>query len=155
PAGSWYVDVMAEGPAAAQAANQRSGYVLWGLPPFLRLKHQAHLNLEPLVVGDPLFQRIMVSIIVNPDKIQGVDADGAKAFESYLLARERRLVFEPFAIPISISKRGGPPGGTTALGNEPRELRSSGRFRPFGPQRSNAAGAQKRTRTSTPCGTST
>src|SRR5262245_17284372 len=75
PSGSWYVDAKVEGRAAAQTADQRAAYVLWGLPPFLRLQQQAHLNLEPLVVGDPLFQRIMVLIVVNPEKIRGANAD--------------------------------------------------------------------------------
>src|SRR5437773_6562108 len=42
-----------------------------GVPPFLRLKAQAPLNLEPLVTADPLFQRIMVAIVVNPKKVTG------------------------------------------------------------------------------------
>src|SRR5262245_60318948 len=75
PTGSWYVDAKVEGRAAAQTADQRTAYVRWGLPPFLRLKQQTHLNLEPLVLGDPLFQRVMVLIVVNPEKVRGTNAD--------------------------------------------------------------------------------
>jgi hypothetical protein len=39
-----------------------------GVPPFLRLRHQSPLALEPLVVADPIFQRIMVAIVVDPKK---------------------------------------------------------------------------------------
>jgi tungstate transport system substrate-binding protein len=99
PRGSWYVDLKVEGRAAAQAADKRGAYILWGLPPFLRLKRQAHLDLEPLVVGDPLFQRIMVSIVVNAEKIRGANADGAKAFEAYLLAPTTQARIRAFRYP--------------------------------------------------------
>ncbi|MBI3261959.1 MAG: hypothetical protein HYZ58_02280 [Acidobacteria bacterium] len=42
-------------------------------------------RLEPLVVDDPFLQRLMVSIVVNPDTVPGVNAQGAKAFQAYLL----------------------------------------------------------------------
>jgi len=99
PAGSWYVDLKVEGPRAAQAANQRGAYVLWGLPPFVRLKQRAHLDLEPLVIGDPLFQRVMVSMIVDPKKVAGVNADAAKAFEDYLLLPATQARIRAFRYP--------------------------------------------------------
>jgi ABC-type tungstate transport system permease subunit len=56
----------------------------------LRLKQQQSgeqpLLLEPLVVGDPLLQRIMVAIVVNPDVVKGVNETGAKAFQTFLLS---------------------------------------------------------------------
>jgi tungstate transport system substrate-binding protein len=99
PTGSWYVDAKLEGRAAAQMAAQRNAYVLWGLPPFLRLKQQTHLNLEPLVVGDPLFQRVMVLIVVNPEKVRATNAEAAKAFESYLLAPTTQARIRAFRYP--------------------------------------------------------
>lgn len=99
PKGPWYVDLKVEGRAAAQTADKRAAYVLWGLPPFLRLKRQAHLDLEPLVVGDPLFQRIMVSIVVNPEKVRGANADGAKAFEAFLLSPPIQARIRAFRYP--------------------------------------------------------
>jgi tungstate transport system substrate-binding protein len=99
PAGSWYVDVKVQGPSAAQVAGQRAAYVLWGLPPFLRLKQQEHLDLVPLVVRDPLFQRVMVSIVVNPKKVPGTNADAAKAFEAYLLLPPTQAHIRAFRYP--------------------------------------------------------
>src|SRR5262249_56479108 len=99
PAGAWCRHLKVGGRAAAQAPAQRSAYTLGGLPPFLRLKRQAHLNVEPLVVGDSLFQRIMVSMIVNPEKVYGVNADAAKAFESYLLAPATQAWVRAFRYP--------------------------------------------------------
>ena len=67
---------------AIHLAEQKQGYVFWGLTPFLREKS---ITLEPLVVGDPLLQRMLVSIIVKPAKVAGVNAEGALAFQSFLL----------------------------------------------------------------------
>ena len=57
------------------------------------------MNLEPLVVGDPLFQRIMVSIVVDSKKVPGVNADGARAFERYLLAPATQAQVRTFRYP--------------------------------------------------------
>jgi ABC-type tungstate transport system permease subunit len=38
------------------------------------------------VVGDPLLQRIMVAIVVNPDVVKGVNDMGAQAFQRFLLS---------------------------------------------------------------------
>ena len=57
------------------------------------------MNLVPLVVGDPIFQRIMVSIRVNPEKVPGVNADGAKAFEEFLLAPATQARIRAFRYP--------------------------------------------------------
>jgi tungstate transport system substrate-binding protein len=97
--GSWYIDPKAEGAEAVQVAAEKGAYVLWGLPPFLRLKRQIHLNLEPLVVGDSVFQRIMVSIVVNPKKIPGVNVDGATAMEKYLIAPATQARIRAFRYP--------------------------------------------------------
>ena len=97
--GDWYLDLKSEGPAAARAAADQGAYVLWGVPPFLRLKRQGPLNLEALVVGDPLFQRMMVSVVVNPAKIAGVNADGAKVLEEYLLAPATQARIRAFRYP--------------------------------------------------------
>ena len=99
PAGAWYLDLNVEGPSAARAAAQRGAYVLWGLPPFLRLKRQTHFDLEPLVVGDPLFQRVMVSIVVDAKKVPAANANAAKAFEDYLLLPETQARIRAFRYP--------------------------------------------------------
>jgi tungstate transport system substrate-binding protein len=84
--GDWYLNLKSQGPQAARDAALKGAYVLWGLPPFLRLKRQGPLDLEPLVVEDPIFQRIMVAVVVNAKKVPGVNADGATAFQDFLIA---------------------------------------------------------------------
>ncbi len=66
-------------------AAKQQAYVFWGLTPFLRAK-TATLDLEPLVLGDPLLQRMLVSIIVKPSKVPLVNAAGALAFQNFLLS---------------------------------------------------------------------
>jgi tungstate transport system substrate-binding protein len=97
--GSWHLDLKSEGRKAAQDAAQKGAYVLWGLPPFLRLKRQNPIDLVPLVVADSIFQRIMVSIIVNPMKVPGVNAEGAKAFQEYLIAPATQARIRAFRYP--------------------------------------------------------
>ena len=97
--GSWYLDLGSEGSKAAREAARKGAYVLWGLPPFLRLKHQGPLDLEPLVVQDPVFQRIMVAVVVNPKRVPGVNADGAAAFQRFLIAPATQARIRAFRYP--------------------------------------------------------
>lgn len=95
-----YSDAKLEGPAAAAAAADQRAYVFWGLSPFLRQQRFGSLpGLEPLVYSSPLFQRVMVSIVTNPAKVNGVDADGAKAFERFLLSPKIQAWIETFRYP--------------------------------------------------------
>lgn len=75
--------------AAVREAADRGAYVIWGVPPFLRWKRQQSVeqstDLEPLVVDDSTLQRIMVSIVVNPKAVKGVNADGAQKLQAFLL----------------------------------------------------------------------
>jgi len=97
--GDWYLDLKSQGPQAARDAAQKGAYVIWGLPPFLRLKRQNSLDLEPLVVGDSVLQRIMVAIVVNPKKVPGVNVDGANAFQKYLIAPATQARIRAFRYP--------------------------------------------------------
>jgi tungstate transport system substrate-binding protein len=99
PRGEWYLDLKSEGAQVVRAAAERGAYVLWGVPPFLRLKRQGGLNLEPLVTADPALQRIMVAIVVNPKKVAGVHADAAQTFERYLLAPAIQARIRAFRYP--------------------------------------------------------
>ena len=85
--GSWFIDSPGAGKKDAIAlAAEHKAYVLWGLTPFLREKKVAHGALMPLVTADPLLQRIMVSVVVDPEHVPGVNLAGASRFQEYLLA---------------------------------------------------------------------
>ncbi len=82
----WLFDDKHQKADAMAIASERKAYTLWGLTPFLRLHKVQTIRLEPLVLADPLLQRLLVSVIVQPAKVGGVNAEGARALQSYLLA---------------------------------------------------------------------
>jgi tungstate transport system substrate-binding protein len=82
----WFLDEGRRKDDAIRYAAERGAYAFWGLTPFLRWKQAAQLDLEPLVTGDPLLQRMLVSIIVRPSRTPGVNAPGATALQTFLLS---------------------------------------------------------------------
>jgi len=97
--GEWYRDDGMEHESAIAAAAQQSGYVLWGLTPFLRTQQQNEVKLQPLVLNDPLLRRVMVTVGVNPDKVSGINMEGAKAFQQYLLDPRTQARIRAFRLP--------------------------------------------------------
>ena len=97
--GGSYVDLGLEGRPAIAAAAERGAYALWGLIPFRRSQGQRELQLEPLVTADPLFQRVMVAVVVRPDRVPRVNVDGAMAFQSYLIAPATQARISTFRYP--------------------------------------------------------
>jgi tungstate transport system substrate-binding protein len=97
--GEWYSDQGLRGQDAIAKAAQQGGYVLWGLTPFLRTQKQNKLELQPLVMNDPLLQRIMVTVAVNPNKVPGVNLTGAEAFQQYLLNPVTQARIRAFRLP--------------------------------------------------------
>ena len=82
----WVLDEGKKKDEAIRFASEKKAYSLWGLTPFLRLQKETPIDLEPLVLADPLLQRMLVAIIVKPAKVPGVNAPGALAFQNYLLS---------------------------------------------------------------------
>jgi ABC-type tungstate transport system permease subunit len=82
-----------------QAAAQKGGYTIWGVTPFLKFQQQNHVSLEPLVLGDPILQRIMVAIVVNPKTVSGVNEAEAKALQQYLLTPAAQAQIRTFRVP--------------------------------------------------------
>lgn len=95
----WYLDQGLAKQDAIEAAAQQGGYVFWGLTPFLRTQQEYSVDLQPLVLGDPLLQRIIVSIAVNPDKVAGVNTEGVTAFQQYLLDPSTQARIRDFRLP--------------------------------------------------------
>ncbi len=83
----WFIDSGRAKAAAVLLAEEKKGYVIWGAFPFLRFDNARDASaLDILVAGDPSLQRIMSASIVNPEKVRGVNADGARALLDYLLS---------------------------------------------------------------------
>src|SRR5262249_54471726 len=79
PRQGWYVDQGSRQGAASTAAAEAHGYTIWGLTPFWRAQQQAAVELEPLLLTDPLLQRVMVTIVVNSRHVPAVNETGAIA----------------------------------------------------------------------------
>jgi tungstate transport system substrate-binding protein len=84
--GHWYVNHGLSKQEAMIKASSRGAYTIWGVTPFLDIAVTKHLKLEPLVTDDPILQRIMVTIVVDPRKVPGVNTNAANAFQRYLLS---------------------------------------------------------------------
>jgi len=95
----WLIDAGASKDAAIVRASELGAYVLWGLTPFLRLDGSQHLALEPLVLADPMLQRMLVSIIVKPGAIRRVNSVGASAFQTFLLEPQTQAAIRTIRYP--------------------------------------------------------
>ncbi|HUJ61926.1 MAG TPA: hypothetical protein VLX92_25650 [Kofleriaceae bacterium] len=95
----WWLDAGASKDAAIELASRLGAYVLWGLTPFLELGRTTPLALEPLVLADPLLQRMLVSVVVKPAGSRRVNRDGAAAFEQFLLAPETQAAIRATRYP--------------------------------------------------------
>jgi tungstate transport system substrate-binding protein len=95
----WYRDQGLRERAAIDSAAQQSGYTFWGLTPFLTAQKQRPAALVPLVLEDPLLQRIMVTIRVLPNHHAGINTQGAEAFQQYLLQPRTQARIRAFRYP--------------------------------------------------------
>ena len=107
------VPTRATGRTAPSARVGTGAYTFWGLTPFLRVSGQAPLALEPLVLADPLLQRLLVSVIVKPAKVSGVNAEGARALQAHLLSPATQARIRSSATQGPRASTGSPPVGTT------------------------------------------
>jgi tungstate transport system substrate-binding protein len=99
PAGDWYLNRGSRAMEAMRDAAREGAYVLFGVPPLLRMKAQERVAHEPLVTADPILQRIMVAIVVNPERVSGVNAAEAEAFQRFLLEPSTQALVRAFRYP--------------------------------------------------------
>jgi len=78
----WLLDEKHQKEDAMAVASRLGGYSLWGLTPFLRTHKQMKIELEPLVLADPLLQRLLVTVVVRSP---GANIEGARALQAHLL----------------------------------------------------------------------
>lgn len=97
--GSWYMDEGLQKGQAMMAAAERGAYTMWGIFPFLRFQQQHRLDLQPMVLDDPLLQRIMVTVVLNPDRFLDANVEGATALQQYLLTPATQARIRTFRIP--------------------------------------------------------
>ncbi len=95
----WFFDLGLSDQEAVQAASQNGAYTLWGVDPFVRFIATHTLDEEMLCVGDPMLQRMLASVVVNPERVEGVNVEGARALERYLLAPATQARIRAFRYP--------------------------------------------------------
>ena len=106
PRSGWLLDEGHRKDGAVERASELGAYTLWGLTPFLRVAGRTALALEPLVLADPLLQRLLVSVVVKPSKVPGVNVDGAVGIGVSWAAAAR--VRQPQTGRTPVEARGGP-----------------------------------------------
>lgn len=98
----WFIDDGHVKAAAILLAEEKKGYVIWGAFPFLRFDAERETSeLEILIAEDPSLQRVMAAIVVNPENVQGVNAEGAQALVDYLLSPRTQAKIAAFRTPGS------------------------------------------------------
>ncbi len=55
--------------------------------------------MKALVTDDPLFHRLMVTVVVRPEKLKGANTEGARALERFLIAPETQVTIRAFRVP--------------------------------------------------------
>ena len=83
---------------------------MWGIIPFLKFKEATNSRLEAAVTDDPLLQRMMMTVIVNPEKIPGVNVTGAVALQKYLTSAATQARIRAFRYPGVIQQLFWPSG---------------------------------------------
>lgn len=95
----WFLEPEESKGRAIRLAESKGGYVIWGAPPFLRFAQKHETQMQILFADDPIFQRDMCSVVVNPDKIPGANEKSATAFEKYLLSPRAQAQIAAFRTP--------------------------------------------------------
>lgn len=82
----WFIDDGLKAEESIRFVEKKHAYSMWGLTPFVRTDKEKHIDLEPLVLADPILQRILVCVVVKDTKLPGTNTAAAKALQTYLLS---------------------------------------------------------------------
>ena len=74
-------------------------YVIFGLVPFLQSVRQNPVDLRPLVVNDSGLSRMMVSVVVKPERFPQANAAGAAALQKFLLLPSTQARIKSYRFP--------------------------------------------------------
>ena len=99
PQGPWYVKSergAAGNVATTRDANTRQAYVLMNRATYLTLKKE--ITLAVLVERDPVLLNYIAVIRVNPAKLPRVNADGARAFQDWLVSEKAQRIIKGFEV---------------------------------------------------------
>jgi tungstate transport system substrate-binding protein len=97
--GSWYHDPGQKGQGAVRYAAEHQAHTIFGVTPFMVGQAQRRLRIVPLLLGDPMLLRVMVTIVVNPQKVGGVNHAGALALQQHLLTPKTQAEIRDYRVP--------------------------------------------------------
>lgn len=93
---AWFISTDQAAGKMVQLAEQQQAYFIWGAIPFLKFKQTHHSDLAILLTHDPVLQRIMCSIIVNPKTVSGTNYQGAQQLQAYLIRPDTQAKIAAF-----------------------------------------------------------
>ncbi len=99
PKGRWHHDPGFKGQDAVKYAAEHQAYTLFGVTPFMVGQAQRHLQVVPLVVGDPMLLRVMATIVVSPKKVGALNHAGALALQQHLLTPKTQAEIRDYRVP--------------------------------------------------------
>jgi len=82
--------------ATLSITSEKQAYTITDRATYLAV--QKNLNLVILVEGDPVLLNIYHAIQVNPQKSDKINADGAKAFVDFMVAKETQETIKTFGV---------------------------------------------------------
>ena len=99
PGGAWYVKAergAAGNAATTRGAETRQAHVLMDRATYLTLKRE--ISLQVLVERDPALLNYIAVIRVNPARLPRVNAEGARAFQGWLVSDEAQQLIRVFEV---------------------------------------------------------
>jgi tungstate transport system substrate-binding protein len=99
PQGAWYAKSergAAGNAATTRDANRRQTYVLMDRATYLTLRRE--ISLQVLVEKDPALLNYIAVIRVNPARLPRVNAEGARAFQDWLVSDEAQGIIKAFEV---------------------------------------------------------
>lgn len=97
PEGEGWYEQSGQGMGATlQIANQRGAYTISDRGTYLA--QSENLDLEVLVEGDPLLLNVYHVMQVNPDRFDGVEAEGGQAFVEFMVSDAAQEMIRDFGV---------------------------------------------------------
>jgi tungstate transport system substrate-binding protein len=99
--GPWFELTELSGKELVNHAREKGGYTVLAALGFARMQKKQGAGMEVMLDDPPLLQRVMVIVRVNPERIEGINAEGAQALETYLLSPPTQAAIAAFREPDS------------------------------------------------------
>jgi tungstate transport system substrate-binding protein len=97
PEGKGWYEQSGQGMGATlQIANQRNAYTIADRGTYLA--QSKNLELEVLVEGDPVLLNVYHVMQVNPERFDGVNGEGGRAFVEFIVSEEAQEVIRNFGV---------------------------------------------------------